>query len=95
MSAILEIMIFGNIDFGNVNFENINLEIEGLETYSLEWPFSATVQFSPCILQFSPYNSVLAIQSLQFSPCNSVLAISTTLTIQSLHNYNIMQFDLS
>ena len=39
-------------------------------------------EFSPCnsilaiqSLQFSPCNSVLAIQSLQFSPCNSVLAI--------------------
>ena len=55
MSAILEIMIFGNIDFENVNFGNINFEIEGLETYSLEWPFSATVQCGMCTLTLASF----------------------------------------
>ena len=48
MSAILEIMIFGNIDFGNVNFgnrrfRNILFGMALLGRRTLEWPFSATV----------------------------------------------------
>ena len=42
-SPALKFTLFGNVNLETSILEISVLEIEGLETYSLEWPFLATV----------------------------------------------------